>query len=320
MRLYHHGDQGEPIRDIQSRLSALGFSSREDEKGSFDDGTEAAVTGFQRKRGLTADGIVGPDTWRSLVAAGYRLGDRLLYHRVPMVRGDDVADLQRKLNALGFDAHKVDGIFGPDTLSALLDFQVNRRLAEDGIAGRQVAEELALMTRATGKPGKDLVRERQWLRTLPYHIAGQRVYVDAFCRDGNERDATWVAAITFAKIIQDLGSVPVLSRSIDTTPTERVRAVRANRIGTDLVVSFALPRAQEAAVFFFASAHSTSVAGQSMAAAVALCLDVEAVGRSLPMLIDTRSPAIVVAVEPMNAHVGGKTAQGIINLFAEAGE
>jgi len=35
--------------------------------------------------------------------AGYRIGDRLLYHRAPMLRGDDVATVQRRLSALGFE-------------------------------------------------------------------------------------------------------------------------------------------------------------------------------------------------------------------------
>ncbi len=316
MRLYRRGDEGEPVRDIQTRLAALGFSTAPDSPGTFGEATKLAVQGFQHTRGLPADGIVGPDTWRNLVAAGYKLGDRLVYHRIPMMRGDDVAELQRSLNALGFDAGKVDGIFGPDTLTALLDFQSNRGIAEDGIAGREVAAELHLMTRATAKPGRDLVRDHEWLSSLPPHIAGQRVYVDAFCRDPEERETAWDAAIVFSRIIQDLGSAPVLSRSIDTEPTERVRAVRANRLGVDFIVSFALPRDGEAAVFHFASAHSVSAAGASIAGEVASCLGIDVGGRSIPILKNTRSPAILVAVEPMDGRIGGKTAQGILNLFA----
>jgi N-acetylmuramoyl-L-alanine amidase len=119
------------------------------------------------------DGIVGPETWRAIVDAGYRLGDRLIYHRVPMMRGDDVATLQAQLNSLGFDTGKVDGVFGPDTLTGLLDFQHNRQLAEDGISGRIVSDELRLMAMATQKPGRETVRERQWLASLPESIAGQ---------------------------------------------------------------------------------------------------------------------------------------------------
>ena len=320
MRLYRLGDQGEPVRDIQDRLAALGYGRNRDEAGTFGPGTEAAVRTFQSARGLGVDGIVGPDTWRAMVAAGYGLGDRLLYHRIPMMRGDDVADLQRRLNSLGFDSGKVDGIFGPDTLNALLDFQSNRRMPEDGIAGREVADELSLMARATQKHGRDLVREREWIKELPHHVAGQRIYVDAFCRTDVESATAWEAAVTFGNIIQDLGAHVGMSRSVDTTPPERVRALRANRFGADIVVAFAMPDesgAADPAVYFFASSHSTSHAGELLAKAVGEELQLPHRGRATPMLKNTRSPAIVVAAEKLNAQVGGQAAQGLINLFAD---
>jgi N-acetylmuramoyl-L-alanine amidase len=240
----------------------------------------------------------------------------MLYHRVPMMRGDDVAELQRQLNALGFDSGKVDGIFGPETLRALLDFQANRRMAEDGIAGRLVAGELTLMARATAKAGREGVREREWLASLPKTLVGQRIYVDASCRTEAEQAHAWRAAITFARIIQDLGAVPVLSRSIDTTPPDRVRAVRANRLSVDLIVSFAEPSSDGPCVNFFASAHSSSSAGEHMAQAIAERLDIPTVGRAIPMLKHTRSPAVVVATDPLDEKTGGRVAQGVIDLFA----
>lgn len=316
MRLYRIGDEGEPVRDIQGRLNALGHPTDPDRIGSFGGATAAAVQGFQAARGLPADGIVGPDTWRALVRAGYTLGDRMLYHRVPMMRGDDVAELQRQLNALGFDAGKVDGVFGPDTLSGLLDFQSNRRMAEDGIAGRAVADELTLMARATAKTGREIVREREWLARLPATLVGQRIYVDAFCRTDEERDTAWRAAVTFSRIIQDLGATPLLSRSADTAPTERVRALRANRLGVDLIVAFAGPGSDGACVSYFASAHSTSSAGEHLARAIADRLGIPIHGRAVPMLRNTRSPAVVVATTPLDETTGGRVAQGVIDLFA----
>jgi len=325
VRLYRAGDQGEPVRDIQDRLAALGFASAPDTSSDFASGTETAVREFQSARNLATDGIVGPDTWRALVGAGYQLGSRLLYHRVPMMRGDDVADLQQRLSALGFDSGKVDGIFGPDTLAAVLDFQSNRRMAEDGIAGRLVADELSLMAGAAAKlgldhRGREEIRERQWLATLPGNLAGQHIYVDGFCRSDDERDETWSAALIFSRIIQDLGATPVHSRSADTSPPERVRALRANRAGVDLIVSFAQVRDELPGVLYFASAHSHSAAGEQLARAVAKQLRVEPSGRAIPMLKDTRSPAIVVAIEPMDGAVGGAAAQGLIDLFASARE
>ena len=72
-------------------------------KGTFREGTRAAVEAFQYRRGLRVDGVCGRQTWSALVEAGRRLGDRFLYRRSPMLRGDDVAELQQRLSALGFD-------------------------------------------------------------------------------------------------------------------------------------------------------------------------------------------------------------------------
>src|SRR4029453_14585663 len=93
--------------------------------GSFGASTEAAVREFQQARGLPPDGILGPATGEQLVEAGSRLGDRTLYLRSPAFRGDDVRELQRMLNALGFDAGKQDGIFGPRTDRGLRQFPPN---------------------------------------------------------------------------------------------------------------------------------------------------------------------------------------------------
>ncbi|WP_366934908.1 peptidoglycan-binding protein [Pyxidicoccus fallax] len=59
------GAKGEPVRALQQRLNTLGFNSGTAD-GSFGPKTEAAVKAFQKSRGLTADGIVGPKTWDKL--------------------------------------------------------------------------------------------------------------------------------------------------------------------------------------------------------------------------------------------------------------
>ncbi len=106
------GEKGEAVADLQRRLALVDLPTAPDPDGIFGAGTKAAVEGFQYRRGLRVDGVCGPQTWAALVEAGLRLGDRFLYLRRPMLRGDDVADLQRRLSALGFDSGRVDGIFG----------------------------------------------------------------------------------------------------------------------------------------------------------------------------------------------------------------
>ena len=50
-------------------------------------------------------------------------------------RGEDVALLQTNLNALGYPCGKVDGIYGDNTVAAVLAFQKKYGLVEDGKAG-----------------------------------------------------------------------------------------------------------------------------------------------------------------------------------------
>jgi N-acetylmuramoyl-L-alanine amidase len=304
MPIHRRGDSGAAVRDIQERLDSLGHPHGDDALGTFGEATEVAVRSFQSSRHLPVDGVVGPETWRTMVDAGFVLGDRQLYLRMPMLHGDDVAELQRSLNAIGFDAGDVDGIFGPDTLRALIDFQHNRRLAEDGIAGPIVLSELALMRRETSKMGRHEIRERMWLSSLPDTLVGLRVFVDPFCRDDTEASASWGAAVTAGETLRSIGAHPMLSRSTDTRPAERLRALSANERGADLVIAFAHPGTDDEGIYSFASRISHSAAGAALAMAVARVLDVPTHGRVMPILVETRPPAIVIALKDLTASTG----------------
>ena len=315
MRLYRVGDQGPAVRDIQDRLFGLGYESVDDERATFGDGTAQAVRAFQTSRGLDPDGIVGPDTWRSLYEAGYRLGDRIIFMRRPMIRGEDVAELQSRLNSLGFDSGKADGIYGPQTEAAIIDFQHNRRLAEDGKVGPEVVTELHLVTRGEMKEGYQAIREKEWLRLLPSSIAGARIFLDAECRDMEETERSWEAATAAAFAVQEAGGLPVMSRSNDTQLPERVRARRANRLGSDLIVAFRMNRDNEDCVYYFASEHSSSQAGEALATALALTVGGRVEGRASAMLKETRAPAAVVATSDLNEKTGLAVADGLSQFF-----
>jgi N-acetylmuramoyl-L-alanine amidase len=317
MRLYRVGDEGPAVRDIQDRLAALGFEPGADPRSFFGDGTAAAVTAFQRAKGLDVDGIVGPDTWRSLYEAGYRLGDRIIFMRRPMIRGEDVAELQSRLNSLGFDSGKVDGIYGPNTEAAVIDFQQNRHLAEDGKVGPEVVTEIHLVTRGEMKEGRQAIREREWLRMLPETVAGARIFLDADCRDPDEARDAWEAASAAALAIQDAGGLPMMSRSSDTHLPERVRARRANRMGSDLIIAFRLNREGDDCVFYFASEHSTSKAGNALARALARAVGGRIEGRASAMLKETRAPAAVVALRTLDEKTGFAVAEGLNQFFGE---
>jgi len=316
MRLYRVGDEGPAVRDIQDRLAALGFEPGADARAVFSGGTEEAVRAFQKAKGLDVDGVVGPNTWRSLYESGYRLGDRILFLRRPMIRGEDVAELQSRLNSLGFDSGKVDGTFGPETEDAVIDFQHNRHLAEDGKVGPEVVTEIHLVTRGEMKEGRQAIREREWLRMLPDTVAGARVFLDAECRDAEEARLAWDAASAAALAIQDAGGVPMMSRSSDIALPERVRARRANRVGSDLIVAFRVNRDGEDCVFYFASEHSSSKAGEALATSLALTLGARVEGRASAMLKETRAPAAVVAMCDLDEKTGLAVAEGLNQFFS----
>ncbi|SVA56229.1 uncharacterized protein METZ01_LOCUS109083, partial [marine metagenome] len=104
-------------------------------KKEFGPDTQEKLKDFQKFRGLKTSGILDETTKAVLLEAAFKLGNRQLYLQSPMLKGDDVFELQTQLGKLGFDVGRIDGIFGPDTVNALIDFQKNFGLIEDGIAG-----------------------------------------------------------------------------------------------------------------------------------------------------------------------------------------
>ena len=59
------GSQGDEVADLQMIMNSK-FGYKLDIDGDFGSKTEAAVKDFQRKQGLTADGVVGVKTWKAL--------------------------------------------------------------------------------------------------------------------------------------------------------------------------------------------------------------------------------------------------------------
>jgi murein DD-endopeptidase MepM/ murein hydrolase activator NlpD len=97
--------------------------------------TTSAIKRFQRRVGLTPDGIPGPRTRRALGPyGGHLLGSRPLTRSA---RGWDVAALQFLLAWHGFPSAAIDGHLGARTERALRRFQHWAGLIADGVAGGQ---------------------------------------------------------------------------------------------------------------------------------------------------------------------------------------
>jgi Putative peptidoglycan binding domain/CHAP domain len=75
------GDIGADVAEAQRLLTTKGFSPGAAD-GSFGPKTRSAVVAFQRSKGLTADGVIGPNTWKALRAGtttgGASLGAKML--------------------------------------------------------------------------------------------------------------------------------------------------------------------------------------------------------------------------------------------------
>jgi N-acetylmuramoyl-L-alanine amidase len=151
---------------------------------------------------------------------------------------------------------------------------------------------------------------------LPATMAGTRIFLDADCRDPDEALEAWDAASAAALAIQDAGGVPVMSRSSDITLPERLRARRANRVGSDLIVAFRLNRNGDDSVYYFASEHGSSRAGEELANAIALTVGGRVEGRANAMLKETRAPAAMVALRHLDVETGLAVAEGLNQFFA----
>ena len=95
--------------------------------------TKAAIVRFQRRRGLSVDGVVGPQTRRAFGKRG-----RPAFGSRTMKRGDrgwDVAAMQYILARRGYPPGAIDAVFGPMTDTALRNFQRALGLSADGLAG-----------------------------------------------------------------------------------------------------------------------------------------------------------------------------------------
>jgi N-acetylmuramoyl-L-alanine amidase len=318
VRIIRAGDGGDDVRDLQQRLLALQSSIEADElDGRFGPSTEIAVRAFQAERRLPVDGLVGPDTWSQLVEAGYELGDRALYLRYPFLRGDDVRALQRRLNALGFDAGREDGILGRETDGAIRDFQRNVGQVADGIVGPDTVAALGRLRPDITATSRAVVREAEELRVPRGTIVGAVIAIDpghGGADEGvlgpsgtSESRATLAIARALSRRLSEGGAVPLLLREADDDPTPSDRAAAANEAHAAACVSIHVggegTEVPGAACTFFGTSTTHSPAGQRLAELIQqrLCdrLGLKDLGTSrlaISILRETKMPA--VQVEP----------------------
>ena len=308
MELIREGDRNQRVADVQRRLRGLGYEIP-DETGVFSAGTKKAVRAFQQERHTLIDGIVGPHTWDELVEASWRLGDRTLYLRRPALRGDDVRTLQTRLNALGFDSGREDGIFGIATDAAVRAFQREYAIAEDGIFGSM--SHAALTGLRVDRPGTSARLREELRKEQGTGIQGALILIDpghggedigvAGSRGNAEADLCWELATRLADELARRGAKVRFSRTEAEGPGSSERAERANNLSADLLISVHLnandeSTAEGASTYYFGSSHSgEALAEKIQHQLVSLGLrDCRSHARSYAILRETRMPAVLV--------------------------
>jgi N-acetylmuramoyl-L-alanine amidase len=293
VQLIRRGDTGPAAAEVRASLVKLGLLSEgrhaapEDPQNVlFDAACELALREFQQARGLNADGIVGPETWRALVASRWRLGDRVLTRSVnePMV-GDDVHTLQERLLEMGYDVGRADGIFGARTELALRSFQRECGLSPDGTFGPGTMRALRQLGRKVVGGRPQMLRESAMLYHAGPALIGKRIVIDP--GHGSD-DNGWVvtdsgqtyseAQLTFdlaSRLEGRFAAIGVhadLTRGPDTDASNAERAAFANAVDGDVLISLHLdghrnPEARGLATYHFGTGSgTTSTIGERLAA------------------------------------------------------
>ncbi|MBW3555526.1 MAG: peptidoglycan-binding protein [Actinobacteria bacterium] len=276
---------------------ALGFDVGGDPPGTYGGGTVAAVRAFQERRGIRTDGVCGDQTWSALVEAGYRLGDRPLYLAHPMQRGDDVAELQRRLGSLGFDGGRVDGILGPRTERALADFQRNAGLVSDAVCGPATIAALERLGSSCDAPHSvATVREREEHRRGSRSLSGRRIAV-------GETGGLDALARSIAGVLTSAGGTAVVLQHPDSY--EQAGGANAAGAAAYLGVALATDGAGRCSTAYYRSPSGwESPEGRRLAELVQAALTPVLGGTStvrgmaVPVLRETVMPAVVVELAP----------------------
>jgi lysozyme family protein len=101
-------------------------------------------------------------------------------------RGAEVAQLQMCLRDLGIDVGEIDGQFGPRTLTAVLTFQAQSGLVQDGVVGPQTWQALFNKLHATDTPST--TESLSSIRTRILNFASQEASKGRSHAPGNEID------------------------------------------------------------------------------------------------------------------------------------
>ncbi|MBQ7138785.1 MAG: peptidoglycan-binding protein [Clostridia bacterium] len=147
------GAKGAEVKKVQQRLKELGYYTYGIDS-DYGYRTVAAVKAFQKKNGLTADGVCGEATLKKLnsssaIAANDKTDKEEEKEEVKDdgtlkkgAKGTAVKELQKRLKELGYYTYGIDGDYGDRTVNAVKAFQMKNGLTADGVCGDSTLKKL----------------------------------------------------------------------------------------------------------------------------------------------------------------------------------
>ena len=290
------GDSSARVAEARSTLARLGYlngdpdapdwSSQKFHENDthFDEELAEVLQAFQQARGILPSGRLDTVTLRELRHASYTLGARVLsFQPNNELIGDDVIQLQNQLQELGFYTYRIDGHFGQHTHDALVTYQLNSGIQDDGMCGPETLRALSLLGRRITGGSPQALRERENVRDAGPKLAGKRVVIDP-ALGGKNRGQTVrgrYGDVTEEELLWDLASrvegrmiaasmETIISRPRTDDPSPKARADIANAFGADLMISlhcdsYQNEKANGAATFYFGSDFgATSLTGEML--------------------------------------------------------
>ena len=138
-----NGSEGAAVTALQSALEELGYLEEEEVDGKFGAKTEEALKLFQKRNGLTQDGIASQDLQLKLYEDTPKdtRGYRQYVRTVPPVagavireksKGEPVTKLQTRLKELGYYEGDPTGVCDENTVAAIKLFEGKHGLVADG--------------------------------------------------------------------------------------------------------------------------------------------------------------------------------------------
>ncbi len=312
------------ISAVQSRLIRLGYDIPEIELSELGPETKRALGAYQEIHGLAVTCEVDTHTWNELITSSYRLGDRLLYERQPMFRGDDVSELQHRLNSLGFDSGREDGIFRTQTAQALRDFQRNMAISSDGICGPNTVIALARVSTFAFGSATNIREKLRW--QLRKSSENYRV--------GISIDPSFtVVGDRLIKELFELGmKVPLYCEEGDQTDI----ASQANENNIDFLFSIAPSFSATGRCIFFSNSRYRSLVGASLAGSIQHELSKilksdpdDIAGRMYPLLRSSQMPSVIIElcdtsdismikkIREQSTQIAAAIAKGIYNVVSQ---